>query len=113
KGSADGLFAEEFIHDAMLNPSHQVLTEKSNHRRVDAGRHDPKGVACRHKTIDRGHLFKTNLKNLDIWKRFKATAEGFAHLGFGMDQVQRGRHARTTLPKFVDSVVIFMLEDWL
>ena len=108
KGSADGLLAEEFVQDAMLNPLHQVLAKRSNDRRVDAGGHNSKGIACRHKAIDGGHLFKTNLKNLDIWKRFKSPAECFAHFGFRMDQTQRRRHARAILPQLVESDIIYL-----
>src|SRR5262249_45486863 len=92
EGGTDRLFAEELVHDALLDALHERLAEKAHDRGVDARGHEAEGVARRYEAIVRFEVFEPAMDHTQAGEAGKARKEGVVHGLFGMHEPEVAEH---------------------
>src|SRR5690349_15569294 len=95
EGRADWLFAKKLIHDSLLDPLHQFLPEESDYGCIDARRHQPESIPCRHKAIVRSQLLKPALDHTDIEQIPEPSSKSRTHLRIRMYKPQATQHRKS------------------
>src|SRR5260221_8539707 len=92
KGRPDRLLSEELIHDSLLHPRYERLTESMDYRRVDPSGHESEGVARRNEAIMRFQVLEPPLNDSDMGQPDEPVLECEAHGAIGMDQPKTFKH---------------------